>query len=92
MTLPAPIFVTLLYRRDCSSSRSLVERVSAFRDMSHIRLRLVEVDRDILPPFAQGFVVPATYIGARLWRYGSYSCEELAARVQWELKTREMDT
>ncbi|MCH7575361.1 MAG: hypothetical protein IIA59_09585 [Candidatus Marinimicrobia bacterium] len=39
---------------------------------------------DDLPAFAQGVIVPATYIGNNLWRYGVYPVRRLMERIQVE--------
>lgn len=44
----------------------------------------VNLTNEDLPAFAQGVIVPATYIGNSLWRYGVYPVQRLIERIQVE--------
>jgi hypothetical protein len=52
---------------------------------SAAQLRVVDISEESLPSFAQGIIVPATYIGERLWRYGKFSRQTLEERLLQEV-------
>jgi len=80
--LPAASFdVTLLVRDDCPTCVGLIDRLMDFVGELRIDLRTVNLNTAEPPPYAQGVIVPATYIGERLWRYGAYAVQELADRL-----------
>ena len=82
---PIPITVTLIARSDCSTCRNLLDELAPLRNMSYIQLNVVNVDQEKLPPYAQGTIVPATYIGEKLWRFGKYPRKALEERLRREI-------
>ena len=77
-----PVTVTLLYRPCCRSCQDMLAELEPMRSGSEVRLDLIDISAHEPPPFAQPFVVPATYVEDALWRYGAYPLSELHARLQ----------
>lgn len=80
-----PVNVTMITRSDCPSCRDLLDELASLRNMSYILLNVVNVDLEKLPPYAQGTIVPATYIGEKLWRFGKYPRKVLEERLRREI-------
>ncbi|UCD39108.1 MAG: hypothetical protein JSW54_06410 [Fidelibacterota bacterium] len=78
----SPTLITLICRSGCKSCRELLEELEPMRGVPGIRLKVVDVGLEQPPAYAQAFIVPATYIGERLWRYGKFSRQELEGRLQ----------
>lgn len=82
--------VTLIYRSDCRTSRNLLREVSGLYSYPGILFRVVDLIGESPPPFVQGHVVPATYIGERLWRHGKFTWQVLEKRLRQELNESEI--
>ncbi len=86
-----PVNVTMIARSDCPTCRDLLDELAPLRNMSYILLNVVNVDLEKLPPFAQDTIVPATYIGEKLWRFGKYPRKALKKRLLREVHTPHVD-
>ena len=73
--------VTLLIRDDCPTCRALLSDLWDFVGDLRIDLQTINLNTTEPPSHAQGVIVPATYIGEKLWRYGAYALQELADRL-----------
>ena len=82
--IPTLVTVTLLHRPRCPSCQELLAELEPMRTGSEVRFDVIDISAHEPPPFAQPFVVPATYVGDGLWRYGTYPLSELHARLQLE--------
>ncbi len=82
--ITTPVTVTLLHRPYCPSCEDLLAELEPMRSGSEVRFDVIDISAHEPPPFAQPFVVPATYVGDQLWRYGAYPVSELHARLQLE--------
>lgn len=82
---PISITITMITRSDCPSCRALLNELAPLREMSYILIRVVDVEREKLPHYAQGSIVPATYIGENLWRFGKYPRKALEERLRREI-------
>ena len=88
---PVPVNVTMIARSDCPTCRDLLDELAPLRNMSYIQLNVVNVDQEELPPYAQGTIVPATYIGEKLWRFGKYPRKALEERLRREIHIPDME-
>ena len=82
---PLPVNVTMIARSNCPTCHDLLDELASLRNMSYIQLNVVNVDLEKLPSYAQGTIVPATYIGEKLWRFGKYPREALEERLRREV-------
>lgn len=86
---PRPkISVTVISSSKCNTSRQLINDLAPLVSTAAFTIDIFDVITDQLPDFAQSFIVPATYIGSTLWRYGRYPLELLEARVVKEQLNR----
>ena len=81
---PFPVTVTLLCRPRCLSCQELLAELEPMRAGSAVRFQVIDLSDQEPPPFAQPFVVPATYVGDKLWRYGTYPLKELREHLRRE--------
>ncbi|UCH09330.1 MAG: hypothetical protein JSU61_08810 [Fidelibacterota bacterium] len=77
--------VTVISRNDCASCQELIQELKTMKNGLAAQFEVIDMDRESPPSFAQGIIIPATYIGERLWRYGKYSKQALAERLQREV-------
>jgi len=82
--IPTPVTVTLLHRSGCPTCQELLAELEPMRSGSEVRFDVIDISAYEPPPFAQPFVVPATYVGDELWRHGAYPLSELRARLRLE--------
>lgn len=73
--------ITILIRDDCPTCAELLGGLRDFFGDLPTGLQTINLNTTEPPPYAQGVIVPATYIGGQLWRYGAYARQELAARL-----------
>ena len=89
---PVPVNVTMIARSDCPVCSDLLDELAPLRNMSYIQLHVVNVDQEKLPHYAQGAIVPATYIGEKLWRFGKYPSKTLEERLRRESRIPRLDS
>ncbi len=82
--VPSTVTVTLIIRDDCEACAVLVKDLEPSSSGAGVIIKQVNLTTDDLPAFAQGVIVPATYIGNNLWRYGVYPVRRLMERIQVE--------
>lgn len=85
------IAVTVIYSSNCNTSRQLIDELVPLIDGSSFPITVFDVVTDQVPDFAQSFIVPATYVGKTLWRYGRYPMESLQVRVAKEQSDQSPD-
>ena len=61
--------VTLIVRDDCEACAGLIQDLEPGLSAAGVVMKQVNLTNEDLPAFAQGVIVPATYIGNNLWRY-----------------------
>ena len=86
-SVPSAITITLICRSDCPVSRALITELASVNADTRIRFHIVDVCLEPPPPFAQEFIVPATYLGEKLWRHGKYTRDQLIKRLAAEVTT-----
>lgn len=75
------VSVTVITSSKCSASRQLIDDLAVLISTAAFKIDIFDVMTDQIPDFAQSLIVPATYIGETLWRYGRYPLNSLEARV-----------
>ena len=81
---PSTVTVTLIIRNSCGACAELLKEIKPNLPAAGVIFKQVNLTTDELPAFAQGVIVPATYIGNTLWRYGVYPAEGLTKRIETE--------
>ena len=69
----------------------LLVELEPLRKLTYVAFKVVDVSRENPPHYAQAFIVPATYIGERLWRYGRFPQQALHIRLQQEINHAKLD-
>jgi thiol-disulfide isomerase/thioredoxin len=69
--------VTLIFHSDCESCDELLEELEPIRKESAVVFETVNLLHEQPPAYAQAYIIPATYVNGKLWRYGKYSLQTL---------------
>ncbi len=81
------LIITLISSNECSDCHDLFPELYFLHNIPFLQLDICDVNCEEIPDFAQGYIVPATYIGKSLWRYGKYSRGQLLERIGREIDT-----
>lgn len=79
------LIITLIRSNTCDECTELLLELKFLQDIPFLRLETYDVSFEKIPDFAQGYIVPATYVGKSLWRYGKYSRGQLLERIGREI-------
>lgn len=82
---PPLLIITLIRSNSCDECTELLLKLKYLRDIPFLKLETYDVSIEKIPDFTQGYIVPATYVGKSLWRYGKYSREQLLKRIGREI-------
>ena len=80
-----PVPVTLLWHPECQTCQDLLAELEPLRSAPEVRIRMIDISAQTTPAFAQPLIVPATYVGQQLWRYGKFPLQALRRRLRREL-------
>ena len=69
--------VTLIFHSDCDSCGELLAELEPIRERPAVVFEAVNLRHEQPPAYAQAYVIPATYVNGKLWRYGKYSLQTL---------------
>ncbi|MEE9162389.1 MAG: glutaredoxin family protein [Candidatus Neomarinimicrobiota bacterium] len=80
-----PVPVTLLWHPECPTCQDLLVELEPLRSAPEVRIEVIDITAQATPAFAQPLIVPATYVGKQLWRYGKFPLQALRRRLRREL-------
>lgn len=81
------LIITVIRSNGCGDCNDLLLGLEFLQDIPFLQLECYDVTTQEIPDFAQGYIVPATYVGKNLWRFGKYSRGQLLERIGREIDT-----